>query len=358
MEDFSAVDLASLVHMEVGTRVHILHGGAKDRVGTHQALAHLQKTWVHAAIVYVPSGKALLDLAATREARVPRGVTLLVAVPLEVVQQVPDAYDAIARHVVMVTIIGVGTLDGVAKPYSSKARIMALAVPSCRVEAGDALRTAARIYGFPAPAHKLVQALDVMDHGMCLGWHAGGVSTEPSFVDVDGRATIDSDRARDLQAQVDRAWSWTQPSALISPGPGTAISLPPDVVAVVQASSIRARVRMLDTTTFAVAPGGGVLVTPMSGVLAETPVSAHALSSEGVVFVVWLHRLREGVFQCVSPSLPPCTGPAVGVRTHDTDDDYEDLPVVGKNGAHRTSGGGGIKWKVAKPPSPHRTGRP
>jgi hypothetical protein len=315
--------------MERGTRLHIVHGGVTDRFATHQVLSHLQKTWTNAGIVYITTTKQLLDFADTYLDRVPKGVVLMVAVTLGVVAETPDVVDTIAKNVILVTMIAASTLDPKAKPYSHRARIVVLALPSVRVDGEDAARAVAAVYRFPADADQMVAAVDVMDHGMCLGWHAGGVSSVPSFVAVNTVAVVDSDRARDYQDAVDRAWWWNRETSTIP----MLQCLPFNVHMVVQGTGIRARVAVPAHNTVRVMEDGGCLVTAESGYLATVPLSVHAITPEGDAVVLWLEKIRDTVYRCIFPAQAPglgVSGPGLGGLATPTPASTTPAPITWK----------------------------
>jgi hypothetical protein len=311
MKDFSEVDVASLVPMEKGSRLHIVHGGVSDKYGTHQVLSHLQKSWVTAGIVYISTLKQLLDFADTYADRVPASTTLLLAVPLSVIAQAPDVVDTIARDVIMVSMIAASTLDAEARPYSARARVVVMTLPSVRVDGEASALAVAAVYRFPADPAQIVKAVDVMDHGMCLGWHAGGVSAVPSFVAVDTQAVVLSDKARDTQGFVDRAWWWNRETSHIP----LVQCLPPDVHTVVQTSQLRASVVIPYPDIIQVLPDSGYIITAEKGYLATLPLSVHGITSQGDVVVLWLERIDFLTFRClflkptstVVPIQPPPT---------------------------------------------------
>lgn len=210
----TAVDWTALV--QPSSRIHILHGGKDDKFGVYQAVRHLQRTW-GMGLVVCKTGEQLQELATTIPTRVSSSdVKLIVCVPIECVYERPDAYDEVCAYpnVTCILTAPISALDG--KPYSRRSHIVALLLPSSRVDM-DVMYNVDTIYSFPntTDAGDLQSMMWVLPHGYGLAWSVG-TSRMPAYVNFTNAVPASSSRSlQDTQNLVDRAWWWTRDTNLL-----------------------------------------------------------------------------------------------------------------------------------------------
>lgn len=201
---FSPVDWTALVQKD--SRIHILHGGSKDEVGVYECSRHLCKTW-SAGLVIIDEHAHFVEIAKSHAGRVNRTTHLVIVVSAEVVASSPRSYDELRtiENATVIVTIPISTLCG--SPYSSKSRIVAVVLPSCRVDM-DNVHAVEKVYRFPV-AHVLEDTLWVMPHSLGLAWSVGQ-STEPSFVSFKDAVDANPAKTREAQFETDRAWYWNR----------------------------------------------------------------------------------------------------------------------------------------------------
>ena len=165
-----------------GTRIHILHGGASDEHGVYECARHLQSVW-GAGVVWAASREHMLAIVRAVEST-PALTRLIVVASTAAIASYPSGYDALTRtpHVTVIVAAALATVTGA--PYSLSSRIVAVMLPSCRVDM-DHVRSAADVYCFPEDTVMLEQSLWSLPHGMGLAWTVGqGRPLCVSFLDA------------------------------------------------------------------------------------------------------------------------------------------------------------------------------
>jgi hypothetical protein len=198
---YAEADWMSIIHP--GTRIHILHGGAADEHGVYECARHLQGVW-GAGVVWAASREHMA--AIVRAVEEGSALTrLIVVASTAAIASYPTGYDALVRtaHVTVIVAAALATVAGA--PYSHSSHIVAVMLPSCRVDM-DHVRSAAAVYCFPEDTVMLEQSLWSLPHGMGLAWTVGqGRPLCVSFLEATAAHMPQ-------QETVDRLFWWAAPA--------------------------------------------------------------------------------------------------------------------------------------------------
>lgn len=200
---YHPVDWTAMVRK--GSQVHLLHGGRRDTLSCLQAARHLHRSW-GAGVVMVRTPAQATELAHTLQ-RVPGSMHVLVCIGADTVSRVPHVYDAIMRQSNVTLLLCVPIMSVTGKPYSRRHDVVAVMLPSCRVDM-DNMHDTGVVYRFPRRT-VLQHSAWLLPQGMGITWRVG-VSKDLTYVSFDPVVSERRDTLLDVQLAVDRAWYWNR----------------------------------------------------------------------------------------------------------------------------------------------------
>ncbi len=201
----SATDLMSMVH--TSSKVHILHGGNSDTLTVFNVISHLQNTW-SCGLVWIQTREHFLHFLSSIE-RIKSVNRVVVAVNVECISECPNGYDALCKNSSLTVIIVIPVHGISGSPYSKRSDIVAIMLPSCRVNLEEAVSAGEGVYISPTPVSEQLQCIP---NDRALAWVVGK-SSEISMVSFDSPAIGTAN-----QDTIDLAFWWSSSTMSIPHG--------------------------------------------------------------------------------------------------------------------------------------------